>query len=61
MNHILARLHVRLHELKSDEQGQDLVEYGLLVSLIALLCIVAISHVATSVNSAFSTVSASLA
>lgn len=61
MNSIFCKLHGRLLELKNDEQGQDMVEYALLVSLIALLCIAAISHVATSVNGAFSTVSTSLA
>jgi pilus assembly protein Flp/PilA len=61
MNNMLARLYLRLHDLKRDEQGQDLVEYALLVSLIALLCIASISHIATSVNSAFSNVSTSLA
>jgi pilus assembly protein Flp/PilA len=61
MNTIFARLHVRLHELQSDEQGQDLVEYALLVSLIALLCIAGIGNVAVAVNGAFSIVSTSLA
>jgi pilus assembly protein Flp/PilA len=61
MNITIARMYVRLHDLKRDEQGQDMVEYALLVSLIALLCIAGISHIATSVNSAFSNVSTSLA
>lgn len=61
MNSIFLRLHVRLHELTSDEQGQDMVEYALLVSLIALLCVAGISHVAASVNGAFSNISTSLA
>jgi len=60
MNNTFARFCVRLQELKSDELGQDLVEYGLLVSMIALLCIAGISHLATSVNGAFSTISTSL-
>ncbi len=44
-----------------DEQGQDMVEYALLVSLIALLCIAGISHIAVSVNGTFSSISSSLA
>ena len=61
MNNTLARFYVRLHELTRDEQGQDLVEYGLLVSMIALLCIAGIGHIAASVNGAFSNISTSLA
>jgi pilus assembly protein Flp/PilA len=61
MNNTIARVYLRLHDLKRDEQGQDMVEYALLVSLVALLCIAGISHVAASVNGAFSNISSSLA
>jgi pilus assembly protein Flp/PilA len=37
-----------------DEKGQDLVEYGLLVTLIALVAIAGINLLAPAVNQAFS-------
>jgi Flp pilus assembly pilin Flp len=43
------------------EEGQDLVEYALLVCLIALAAISGVNHVASAVTKVFSNVSASLA
>lgn len=61
MNHVLAKLYVRLQELKRDEQGQDLIEYALLCSLVVLVCIASVNPLATYVNHVFSGVSSSLA
>ena len=44
-----------------DEQGQDLVEYALLVSLIALAAITGVGKVATAVTTIFTNISTSLA
>ena len=35
----LLKLYVKVQDLKNGEEGQDLVEYALLVALIALVCI----------------------
>jgi pilus assembly protein Flp/PilA len=59
MNHALLKLLVKLQGLKGEE-GQDLVEYSLLVALIALACIGGVRHIATAVNAVFSNVSTSL-
>jgi pilus assembly protein Flp/PilA len=40
--------------LWKEEEGQDLVEYGLLVVLIALGCIVAMQGLASGISQAFS-------
>ena len=40
----------------SDERGASLVEYALLVALIAVVCIVAITFLGSSASSKFSTV-----
>ena len=61
MHNILLKVYVKLQNLASDEQGQDLVEYALLVTLIALGAISGIGHVATAVTKIFSNVSTSLA
>jgi pilus assembly protein Flp/PilA len=61
MNDALLKLYVKLQGLQTGEEGQDLVEYSLLVALIALACIAGVRHVATAVNGVFSNVSSSLA
>jgi Flp pilus assembly pilin Flp len=43
------------------EQGQDLVEYALLVCLIALAAISGVNHVAIAVTKVFTNISSSLA
>jgi pilus assembly protein Flp/PilA len=49
-----------LERLWKEEEGQDLVEYGLLVVLIALGAIVGMSSLATAINGAFTTAAANL-
>jgi pilus assembly protein Flp/PilA len=61
MSNTLLNLFVKFQGLKNGEEGQDLVEYALLVALIALVCISGVNNVATAVNSVFSNISASLA
>jgi len=61
MNDALLKLYVKLQGLQTGEEGQDLVEYSLLVALIALTCIAGVRHVATAVNGVFSNISSSLA
>ncbi len=61
MNNLFLNLYVKLQGLKSAEEGQDLVEYALLVALIALVCVTGVQNVATAVNKVFSTISGSLA
>lgn len=61
MHNLLLNLYVKLQNLASEEKGQDLVEYALLVSMIALGAISGVNHVATAVTKIFSNVSTSLA
>ena len=61
MNNLLLQLYVRLQDLMHREEGQDLVEYALLVCLIALVCITGVTNVANAVNTVFSNISSSLA
>jgi pilus assembly protein Flp/PilA len=56
----LLMLYVKVQDLKNGEEGQDLVEYALLVALIALVCISGVNSVASSINTVFSTISSSL-
>ena len=45
--------------IKNDE-GQDLLEYALLVALIALVCVGAVGAAGTSVNAIFTKIAGSL-
>ena len=58
---IVLTVCMRVQNLMHSETGQDMVEYSLLVCLIALACIAGVRHVATAVNAVFSNVSSSLA
>ena len=48
-------------KLMLDESGQDLLEYALLVALIALVCVGVITSTGSGVQSIFSDISAELA
>ena len=61
MNTAALKLFVKFQDLASREEGQDLVEYSLLVALIALVCISGVSKVAGAVNTVFTNISTSLA
>jgi pilus assembly protein Flp/PilA len=43
-----------------DEEGASLAEYGLLLALIAVLCIVAIAALGTNISTMFSYAAASI-
>ena len=59
MKNLIAKLQVAYMNLKSDE-GQDLVEYALLIALIAFACTAGMSTLATSINSAFNSIAGKL-
>jgi pilus assembly protein Flp/PilA len=56
MNSMLLRLYVKFQDLMSREEGQDLVEYALVVAVIALGSIAAMNKVANSISSEFSVI-----
>jgi len=61
MNPMLLNLYIKLQNLMNREEGQDLVEYALLVSLIALAAITGVGKVASAVTTIFTNISTSLA
>jgi len=61
MNNLFLSLYVKMQNLINREEGQDLVEYALLVALVALAAITGVQHVATAVNTVFNNISTSLA
>jgi pilus assembly protein Flp/PilA len=60
MNTMLLKLYVKFQDLASREEGQDLVEYALVVALIAFGATAGMKALATGLNSAFSNISSTL-
>jgi pilus assembly protein Flp/PilA len=58
-NKLTAKLQIAFMNLTSDE-GQDLVEYALLIALIAFACTAGMGVLASSINSAFSKIAGRL-
>jgi pilus assembly protein Flp/PilA len=49
-----------INRFRRDEGGAALAEYGLLVALIAVVCVVAVTTLGTQVNIAFSKIASAL-
>jgi len=60
MNNLLINLYVKFQALKNGEEGQDLVEYALVVALIAFGATAGMGALAQGINTAFSNVSTQL-
>jgi pilus assembly protein Flp/PilA len=61
MKNLIFNLFVMFQDLKSNEAGQDLVEFALVVALIAFGSTAGTTTLATGINSAFNTISSDLA
>ncbi len=61
MHNPFLKLYMIFQNLTSNEQGQDLVEYALLLTMISLALIAGINGIAKAVNGVFANVSSSLA
>jgi pilus assembly protein Flp/PilA len=57
----LWRLSSGLQSFLSREDGQDLIEYSLVVALIALAAVTSMQNLASDINNAFVTVGSTLA
>jgi pilus assembly protein Flp/PilA len=56
----MSKLLTSATRLVREEEGASLAEYGLLLALIAVVCITAIALVGTKISTMFSTVSGSI-
>jgi Flp pilus assembly pilin Flp len=61
MNTILLKVYVRVQDLATREEGQDMVEYFLMTSLLAFSWIAGTKSAAAAMNSAFTGLSTTLA
>jgi pilus assembly protein Flp/PilA len=60
MNRMLLKLYIKFHDLASREDGQDLVEYALVVALIAFSATAGMKSLASGLNLAFGDISSKL-
>jgi pilus assembly protein Flp/PilA len=60
MNGVLLKMYIKFQNLKDSEEGQDLVEYALLVCLMALAAISGVNRMSGAVTKVFSNISNSL-
>ncbi len=60
MSNLFLNTYLKIRELLSREEGQDLVEYALLITLIALAVVGGVNHVASAINNTFSKISTTL-
>ena len=60
MNAIALNVLVQLRQLLAREEGQDLVEYALVVALIAFGAIAGMQFLAVGINNAFSGIATTL-
>ncbi len=61
MNSALTRLYVSVQSLLAGQEGQDLVEYGLLAGMIATAAISLLGSLAQTISTMFANISTSLA
>ena len=60
MSNMLLKYYVKFQVLSSDERGQDLIEYALVVALIAFAATAGMNSVAGKINTAFTNIGTKL-
>jgi pilus assembly protein Flp/PilA len=60
MNNLLLKLYVKFQDLKNNEEGQDLVEYALVVALVAFGATAGMGILATGLSGMFTKINAAL-
>jgi pilus assembly protein Flp/PilA len=60
MNEMILKMYVKMQTLMAREEGQDLVEYALVVALIAFGAVTAMKGLSNEINTAFMTISSDL-
>ena len=61
MNEMMLKMYIKLQTLMAREEGQDLVEYALVVALVAFGAVAGMKTLASEINTAFNTISSDLA
>jgi pilus assembly protein Flp/PilA len=53
-------MHILVHALRRDERGAALIEYGLLIGLIAVICAAALTLLGQEISGAFSFIASAM-
>jgi pilus assembly protein Flp/PilA len=61
VNTFLLKLFLKFHELTKRDDGQDMVEYALVVALIALAAVSSLQHVGSALTTRFNAISTAIA
>lgn len=61
MSNLILKMYVKFQSLMNREDGQDLVEYALVVALVAFGATAALQTLGSGLNSAFTNISSTLA
>ena len=60
MKDTMLKMYIKFQNLLSNDEGQDLVEYALVVALIALAATAGMGKLASALSGAFSTIGTTL-
>jgi pilus assembly protein Flp/PilA len=60
MKNLMLKAYVNMQTLMACEEGQDLVEYALLLGLVALACVAILSQIGLAINTIFTDINTSL-
>ena len=60
MNNLFLKLYIKFQILRDSEEGQDLVEYAMVVALIALAAVAGVRGLAGGINTSFNNISSKL-
>ena len=60
MNDMLLKVYIKIQDLLSQDEGQDLVEYALIVALLSLAAVAGMKSLAGGINAAFANITATL-
>jgi pilus assembly protein Flp/PilA len=60
MNDTMLKIYIKIQNLMAREEGQDLVEYALVVALLALAATTGMKSLATAINLAFTNIGTTL-
>ena len=56
MNNTLIKLYVMFQDLMNREEGQDLVEYALIIALVSIALVVSLNGLTTAISAVFTSI-----
>ncbi len=60
MNNLFLKLYIKFQILRDSEEGQDMVEYAMVIALIAFAAVAGIKGLASGINLTFNNISTKL-